>query len=674
MTKIFLLCFALLAVVWWASRRFGRSVPGLNAYLETEEARSEQEAAELLRSNLHMPPAEALAPLLAVARDLFPEGHSPALHITPPQGLLQADAATQHDRTAILALRRTDGTAEDRDAEECVVIIWRTGRWLLRGPDARECALADLAAAAKELETMLHECAARLAAPHDAPAASPLRASPEPSFPADQSASREPAMTSLSAPPSIVIIGGGLAGCECALTLAASGVPCTLYEQKPAANSPAHESPLLAELVCSNSFRSDDAEGSGVGLLKREMRDLGSAIMDAADHCAVPAGKALAVDRDKFAARVTRMVEESPQITLIRKQIPSLDAPELEGKTVIVAAGPLASDDLAASLMDAAGSDRLYFYDAIAPIVSADSVDMSAAFFGSRYGNDGPPPPYSDEAAAAVPSAPQESDKEASPEEKPAEALSRGDYLNCPMTKPEYEAFYRALLEAEKVPAHEFEKEIHFEGCMPVEALAERGEKTLVFGPLKPVGFTDPRTGRRPWALLQLRAENAEGTAYNLVGCQTKMTYGAQAEVFRLIPGLKKVEFLRFGSMHRNTYVNAPECLNEDLSLKSRPQVFLAGQITGVEGYVESAACGLWLGLTLAARAQGRELPDPPATTALGALLRHLRTPARRFQPSNVHFGLFPDLAEKSKKKARKAVMAERGREDFRKWREDGVI
>ena len=205
---------------------------------------------------------------------------------------------------------------------------------------------------------------------------------------------------------------------------------------------------------------------------------------------------------------------------------------------------------------------------------------------------------------------------------------------------------------------------------MPVEALAERGEKTLTFGPLKPVGFTDPRTGRHPWALLQLRAENAEGTAYNLVGCQTKMTYGAQAEVFRLIPGLEKAEFLRFGSMHRNTYINAPECLNDDLSLKSRPHIFLAGQITGVEGYVESAACGLWLGLTLAARMQGRELPDPPATTALGALLRHLRTPVRHFQPSNVHFGLFPDLPEKPKKKARKAVMAERGREDFRKWRE----
>lgn len=238
------------------------------------------------------------------------------------------------------------------------------------------------------------------------------------------------------------------------------------------------------------------------------------------------------------------------------------------------------------------------------------------------------------------------------------------------MTKPEYEAFYHALLEAEKVPAHAFEKEVHFEGCMPVEALAERGEKTLAFGPLKPVGFTDPRTGRRPWALLQLRAENTEGTAYNLVGCQTKMNHAAQARVFRLIPGLERAEFLRYGSMHRNTYVNAPQCLNEDLSLKTRPDIFLAGQITGVEGYVESAACGLWLGLKLAARAQGRELPDPPATTALGALLRHLRTPSKHFQPSNVHFGLFPDLPEKPKKKARKAVMAERGREEFAAWKE----
>ena len=648
MTKIFLLCFALLAAVWWAGRRFGRSLPGLSAYLSTEEARSERETAELQRSHLRMPPAEALAPLLAVARDLFPEGGVPHLDIAPPE----EDRTKEEGRRAVLTLSRPDAAG----AAARVTVFWFSGRWTLRGPDGKECSRADLAEAADELERLLRESAARLPAPAH-----------NPFFPAARPALRESTMTTSELPP-VAIVGGGLAGCECALALAASGVPCTLYEQKPEMKSPAHASPLLAELVCSNSFRSDDAEGSGVGLLKREMRDLGSAVMDAADHCSVPAGKALAVDRDRFAARITRMVEDSPHITLIRRRIPSLDAPELEGKTVVVAAGPLASDDLAASLMAAAGSDRLYFYDAIAPIVSADSVDMSIAFFGSRYGNDGPPPAYSDEAAAALEH--PAGGASAMPPDAPSEALSREDYLNCPMTRPEYEAFYHALLEAEKVPAHEFEREIHFEGCMPVEALAERGEKTLTFGPLKPVGFTDPRTGRRPWALLQLRAENAEGTAYNLVGCQTKMTYGAQAEVFRLIPGLEKAEFLRFGSMHRNTYINAPECLNNDLSLKSRPHIFLAGQITGVEGYVESAACGLWLGLTLAARMQGRELPDPPATTALGALLRHLRTPVRHFQPSNVHFGLFPDLPEKPKKKARKAVMAERGREDFRKWRE----
>jgi len=247
-----------------------------------------------------------------------------------------------------------------------------------------------------------------------------------------------------------------------------------------------------------------------------------------------------------------------------------------------------------------------------------------------------------------------------------------GDYLNCPMTRAEYEAFYNALREAERVPSHDFEKEIHFEGCMPIEALADRGERTLTFGPLKPVGFTDPRTGRRPYALLQLRAENAERTSFNLVGCQTKMTYGAQDKVFRLVPGLANAEFLRFGSVHRNTYVNAPECLNHDLSLKMRPNVHLAGQITGVEGYVESAACGLWLGLLLAAREQGRDLPLPPKTTALGALMTHLRTePVKNFVPSNIHFGLMPELEERTKKKARKAEMSDRGRADFAKWKEE---
>ena len=394
--------------------------------------------------------------------------------------------------------------------------------------------------------------------------------------------------------PAFVIIGGGLAGCECALALARAGLACTLYEQKPEVFSPAHVSPLLGELVCSNSFRSNDAQGSGVGLLKEEMRKLGSAVMAAAETCSVPAGKALAVDRTLFSEALTRRVEEEPLITLVRRQIPSLDAPELEGKTVIVAAGPLASENLASSIADIISENgehtRLYFYDAIAPIVRADSVDMSIAFRGSRYGNDAPPP-YSDDAPFL--------DKPMETMTDP-EAKENGDYLNCPMTRAEYTAFYKALREAERVPAHDFEKEIHFEGCMPIEALADRGD--------------------------------------------------------------------------RNTYVNAPECLNADLSLKARPNIHLAGQITGVEGYVESAACGLWLGLLLAARARGRELPLPPQTTALGALMNHLRTPSKQFTPSNIHFGLMPELAERTKKKARKAEMADRGRADFEAWRQQAGL
>ena len=460
----------------------------------------------------------------------------------------------------------------------------------------------------------------------------------------------------------IVIIGGGLAGCECALALARAGIPSTLFEQKPEFFSPAHVSPDLGELVCSNSFRSNDAQSSGVGLLKQEMRDLGSEVMAIADQVSVPAGKALAVDRVRFSQLLTRRVEEDPAITVIRRQIPSLDASELKNKTVVVAAGPLASENLTASLADIISRDggprRLYFYDAIAPIVRADSVDMTIAFRGSRYGNDAPPP-YSDDAPFL--------DKPMETMTSP-EALEHGDYLNCPMTRSEYMTFYEALLSAERVPTHSFEKEIHFEGCMPIEALADRGDRTLTFGPLKPVGFTDPRTGRRPYALLQLRAENAERTSFNLVGCQTKMTYAAQDQVFRLVPGLAHAEFLRFGSVHRNTYVEAPLCLSPDLSLKVNPNIFLAGQITGVEGYVESAACGLWLGLLLAARVQGRDLPTPPQTTALGALLQHLRTPSKQFTPSNVHFGLMPELAERPKKKARKAEMADRARNDFASW------
>ncbi|MEG2140895.1 MAG: methylenetetrahydrofolate--tRNA-(uracil(54)-C(5))-methyltransferase (FADH(2)-oxidizing) TrmFO [Bilophila sp.] len=431
----------------------------------------------------------------------------------------------------------------------------------------------------------------------------------------------------------VAIVGAGLAGCECALQLARRGFGVTLFEQKPAACSPAHSSPQLAELVCSNSFRSDEI-ASGIGLLKQELRELGSALMSVADATRVPAGKALAVDRELFAAEVTALVEAEENITLIRKEIPGLDAPELDAfERVVIAAGPLASEHLSASLSQAVGGEHLYFYDAIAPIVAADSIDLSVAFWGSRY-----------------------------------EEPGAGDYLNCPMTEEEYRRFYAGLLEGDKVASREFEEEKHFEGCMPVEALAERGDRTLVFGPLKPVGFTDPRTGRRPYALLQLRPENSNRTMFNLVGCQTKMTYAAQSTCFRLVPGLEHAEFVRFGSMHRNTYVNAPTALNSELALCSRPRIHLAGQITGVEGYVESMACGLWVGMLLAHKFEGTALAPPPVTTALGALLAHLAMPSKRFQPSNVHFGLMPEPEARVKKKERKAWYAARARAAFAAW------
>ena len=432
----------------------------------------------------------------------------------------------------------------------------------------------------------------------------------------------------------VVIVGAGLAGCECALQLARRGIAVTLFEQKPEAYSPAHTMPQLAELVCSNSLRSDEL-ASGVGLIKQELRELGSALMGVADATRVPAGKALAVDRDLFSGQVTALVESEPGITLIRRPVPDLDDPLLEGyDRVVIAAGPLASETLSASIAKAVGAEHLYFYDAIAPIVAADSIDMSIAFWGSRYGEPG-----------------------------------EGDYLNCPMNEEEYHAFYQGLVDGEKVASREFEQEKHFEGCMPVEALAARGEKTLAFGPLKPVGFIDPRTGKRPFALLQLRPENGNRTMFNLVGCQTKLTYPAQAVCFRKVPGLEHAEFVRFGSMHRNTYVNAPEALDADLSLKARPAVHLAGQITGVEGYVESIACGFWVGRMLAAKLSGVSLPKPPVVTALGALLHHLEIPSKHFQPSNVHFGLMPEPDVRIKKKERKQWYADRARAAFAAWK-----
>ena len=437
---------------------------------------------------------------------------------------------------------------------------------------------------------------------------------------------------------SVVVIGGGLAGCECAYHLARAGLRVTLFEQKPVRFSPAHSSERLAELVCSNSLRSNELN-SGVGLLKQEMRELGSLVMDAAEKTRVPAGKALAVDRALFSRLISERIAAEDNITLLRREITGLDDPALHGASrVVVAAGPLASDSLSASLSALIGG-RLYFYDAIAPIVLGDSVDMRIAFRGTRH---------------------------AAPEDD-----SPGDYLNCPMNREEYLRFYEALCSARVTPTRDFEQELHFEACMPLESLAARGERTLSFGPLKPVGFVDPRTGRRPWALVQLRTENLNNSAYNLVGCQTKLVQSEQERVFRLIPGLARAEFLRYGSMHRNSYVNAPQVLNERLALRVRPQVHLAGQISGVEGYVESAACGLWVAMLLAAQAHGRELAPPPPESALGALLGHLRQAAKRFQPSNAHFGLMPELPERVTKNKRRERYVERGRAAFAAWQNE---
>ncbi len=446
----------------------------------------------------------------------------------------------------------------------------------------------------------------------------------------------------------IAIIGGGLAGCECAITLAREGICVVLFEQKPHNMSPAHTESFLSELVCSNSLRSNEL-ASGIGLLKQEMRELNSHFMEHADACAVPAGKALAVDRTLFAQSITNAIDSHPLISVKRQPIQSLDDPALNTfDHIVIAAGPMASDTLAQSLSTliekATGEKQLYFYDAIAPIVSADSLNTNIVFRGSRY-------------------------------QEPDEGALTGEYLNCPMNKEEYERFFNALMNAEKTPTRDFEKEIHFEGCMPLESLAERGPRTLTFGSLKPVGFTDPRTGHRPWALLQLRAENTNESMYNLVGCQTKLTYKAQEQVFRLVPGLENAEFVRFGSMHRNTYVNAPKILDSQLRLttptSTTAQIRLAGQITGVEGYVESAACGLWVAMLIIAQLKGKTLKTPPPESALGAMLKHLTTPAKKFQPSNAHFGLMPDLNERAKKKERKALYSQRAREAFHAWHAD---
>ena len=428
----------------------------------------------------------------------------------------------------------------------------------------------------------------------------------------------------------ITIIGGGLAGCEAAWQAAERGVTVTLHEMKPEKYSPAHHLPGLAELVCSNSLRGDSLENA-VGLLKEELRRCGSLVMEAAEATRVPAGGALAVDRQLFSDYVTHKITSHPLITLQQGEVSDIPA---EG-IVVIASGPLTSDALAGSLSRLTG-ERLYFYDAIAPIVSAESLDMSKLFAASRYGKgDG------------------------------------DDYLNCPLNEAEYLRFVEELVAAEKVPSRDFEKVIHFEGCMPVETMAERGVETLRFGPMKPVGLTDPRNGREPHAVIQLRAENREKTMYNLVGFQTKLTYGEQRRVFRLIPGLKQADFVRLGSMHRNTFINSPALLLPTQQLKSDPRIIFAGQITGVEGYVESAASGFLAGIN-AAFLTGDEVPPlPPMETALGALIGHItNADARHFQPMNVNYGLFPELPGRVKKKEKRGLLAERALTTLNVWRE----
>ena len=439
--------------------------------------------------------------------------------------------------------------------------------------------------------------------------------------------------TSMNTGKHILIIGGGLAGCEAAWQAAARNCRVRLYDMKPARFSPAHSSAHLAELVCSNSLRASDI-GSAVGLLKEEMRGLDSLLMRAAEATAVPAGRALAVDRELFAARITQIIEEHPLITVVREEITEL--PPAAGIPVILATGPLTSEAMAASLARLTGREGLAFYDAIAPIVLADSLDRDIIYQKSRY-DDGP-----------------------------------GDYLNCPMDKPAYQHFIMKLREAEYMPLQDFEEAKYFEGCLPIEVMCARGEDTPRFGPMKPVGLPDPRTGRDPYAVVQLRRENREGSHYNMVGFQTKLTYSEQKRIFRLIPGMAGAEFARLGSIHRNTFVCAPEVLWPTLQMKARPDILLAGQLSGVEGYVESTAMGLLAGINAARILSGRPPVVPPPETALGALTCHLtQSDPRHFQPSNINFGLFPALEGKAPKKQRGTMRAQIALAALKKWREE---
>lgn len=406
------------------------------------------------------------------------------------------------------------------------------------------------------------------------------------------------------------VIGAGLAGSEAAWQIAKRGIKVNLYEMRPVKQTPAHHTDKFAELVCSNSLRAN-ALTNAVGVLKEEMRHLESAIIAAADESSVPAGGALAVDRHEFAANVTDRVKNHPNVTVFQEEVQSIP----EGPTII-ATGPLTSEALSKELKSLTGEEYLYFYDAAAPILEKDSIDMDKVYLKSRY----------DKGEAA--------------------------YLNCPMTEEEFDRFYEALISAETVPLKEFEKEIFFEGCMPIEVMAKRGKKTMLFGPMKPVGLEDPKTGKRPYAVVQLRQDDAAGTLYNIVGFQTHLKWGDQKEVFRLIPGLEEAEIVRYGVMHRNTFINSPSLLRPTYQFKNRDDLFFAGQMTGVEGYVESAASGLVAGINAARFVKGEELVTLPEETAIGSMAHYITsTNKKSFQPMNANFGLLKDLGVRIKNK-----------------------
>jgi methylenetetrahydrofolate--tRNA-(uracil-5-)-methyltransferase len=470
----------------------------------------------------------------------------------------------------------------------------------------------------------------------------------------------------------ITIVGGGLAGSEAAWQAASSGVPVTIHEMRPVRRTAVHKTGDLAELVCSNSFRGDKLDNA-VGLLKEEMRRLGSLVLRVAEEWRVPAGAALAVDRERFARGITSALSQHPLITIARDEVTTIPA-STERDPVILATGPLTSEALSADLRQLVGQDYLHFYDAISPIVLAESIDRGKAFRQSRWDRD---------TVRLKPDATSGRGVRLQADQPAGPACGvddgQGDYLNCPMTREEYERFYDAVIHAESATVHDFDKETFFEGCLPIEVMAHRGADTMRFGPMKPVGLVDSRTGRQPYAVVQLRQDNIAGDHYSLVGFQTQLKWGEQERVLRLIPGLEHAEFVRFGMVHRNTYVNGPAVLTDTWQVRTRPALFLAGQMSGVEGYVESAASGLLAGLNAAALATGDHVMPAPRTTAIGALAYYVShaNPAH-YEPSNITFGIMPALepgghavprGQTSKNKlAKKQAIADRALADLQTW------